>query len=278
MKHDNRAQDGSIRRLVGVGEPVSAQRERILNLPRVVTGVIVALALVQLALESLPSDIAIEIFGSLALIPARFTYFFAPDAVVRALQALLTNGANPSAIASALNRAGWAWWTPLTYAFLHGDWTHLTINCVSLSAFGSPVARRLGPNRFLALLAVCAIAGALMHLLFHPFEITPVVGASAAISGTMAAVARFAFTPGAPLAERGASRPGNGSTSLRQFASNRRAVFFIVAWFGVNFLFGRFPRAAGASGLIAWEAHLGGFLAGLLLFDFFDRYRKSGGS
>jgi membrane associated rhomboid family serine protease len=256
---------------------VSPKREKILNLPRVVTVVIIALALVQLALEILPSDVAFDVFTRLAFIPARITYIFAPDAVLQAVANRLPEGATPADLALAFKRSGRAWWTPLTYAFLHGDWTHLSVNCITFAAFGSPVARRFGPNRFLAFLAVDAIAGAAMHLLVHPFDLAPVVGASAAISGTMAAVARFAFTPGAPLAERGnVSQTGNGSTSLRHFASNRRAVFFIAAWFGVNFLFGLFPQAAGASNLIAWEAHLGGFLAGLLLFDLFDR-RKSGG-
>jgi membrane associated rhomboid family serine protease len=257
---------------------VSADRERVLNLPRVITLVIIALALMQLAIETLPSDIALEIFARLAFIPARFTYLFAPDAVLRALPSRLPETVDPAEIALALNSAGRAWWTPVTYAFLHGDWTHLTVNCITFAAFGSPVARRFGPRLFLAFLLVNAVAGAMMHLLFHPFDLAPVVGASAAISGTMAAVARFAFTPGAPLAERGgAPQPESGSTSLRHFASNRRAMFFIVAWFGVNFLFGLFPQAAGAANLIAWEAHLGGFLAGLLLFDVFDRYRKGAG-
>ncbi len=277
MKQDRHAHNGSFRRL-GFGGPIGAEREKILNLPPVVSWVIVALALVQVFVETIPTETALQAYTTLAFIPARFTYLFAPDSVLRAMEARLTDVADAGDIASALQSAGRAWWTPLTYAFLHGDWTHLSVNCISLAAFGSPVARRFGAKRFLSFLAVSAIAGALMHLLFHPYDLAPVVGASAAISGTMAAVARFAFTPGAPLAERGnVSQPGNGSTSLRHFASNRRAMYFIVAWFGVNLLFGMFPQAAGASSLIAWEAHLGGFLAGLLLFDFFDGYRKSGG-
>lgn len=264
---------------------MSEDRERILNLPGVVTAVILVLALVQLALALVPNAIANDIFAQLSFIPARITFAFAPEAVARAFADAAESGVNVSEFAVVLSGAGQAWRTLLSYAFLHADWTHLTINCVTLAAFGSPVARRLRPLRFLAFLAVGAIAGALTHLLFHPFDFGPVVGASAAISGTMAAVARFAFAPGAPLGERrfspqrdedggaGGAPSTGGAPPLSQLASNRRAMFFLATWFGVNMLLGLFPQAVGASGAIAWEAHLGGFLAGLLLFDFFDPRR-----
>jgi membrane associated rhomboid family serine protease len=53
--------------------------------------------------------------------------------------------------------------------------------------------------------------------------------------------------------------------------SNRQALIFVALWFGVNLLFGLFPRAVGETELIAWEAHLGGFVAGLLSFGLLDR-------
>jgi membrane associated rhomboid family serine protease len=253
---------------------VSPDRERIINLPAVISLVILVLALIQLAIEKLPTGISQAVFVELAFIPARLTYAFAPDAVIRAITARLPN-AEAADVAIILNGAGPAWWTPLSYALLHSDWTHLTVNCVTLAAFGSPVARRFGPARFLLFFALTAVAGALAHLLLHPVDFTPVVGASAAVSGTMAAVARFAFTPGSALADRSERASaeaiqGIEDTSLRRMASNRRAMFFLAAWFGVNILFGFFPHAAGAGDLIAWEAHIGGFFGGLLLFGLFD--------
>ena len=254
---------------------MSADRERILNLPGVVSLVIVILALIQFALERLPANISQFLFVELAFIPARLTYFFAPETVIRAIAEGLPEGADAAEIAPILNGAGHAWWTPLTYALLHSNWTHLIVNCVTLAAFGSPVARRFGPSRFLVFFALNAIAGALTHLLLHATDLTPVIGASAAISGTMAAVARFAFTPGSALGDRSerattGAIQGSEDTSLRRMASNSRAMFFLAAWFGVNFLFGVFPQAAGAGDVIAWEAHIGGFFAGLLLFGLFD--------
>ena len=89
----------------------------------------------------------------------------------------------------------------MTYAFLHdpNSWTHVGLNAVWIVAFGPPVAHRVGALRFLALFCVTAIAGALAHYALNPMDFTPLIGASAADSGLMAAAARFMFQPGASL-------------------------------------------------------------------------------
>ena len=74
-------------------------------------------------------------------------------------------------------------WTFVTYALLHADWTHLTVNSVWLLAFGSAVAWRFGTARFLGFFAMTAAAGAAAHLVLHIGEPLPLVGASAALSG-----------------------------------------------------------------------------------------------
>lgn len=255
---------------------MSGERERILNLPTVVTALIGVLAAVQALIEWTPEPWALAVLARFAFIPARLTYLVAPEAVINALSG--DHGDLDAGLTTAmiLDGAGGAWVTPLSYAFLHGGWTHLFINVLTLAAFGAPVARRFGAPRFLAFLAACAIAGALAHLAIHPLGIVPVVGASAAISGTMAAIVRFAFTPGARLGETrflrlGVSAGDPAPARLSELASNRRAVSFLVVWFAVNLFFGAFPHAAGASGTIAWEAHIGGFLFGLMSFTAFDR-------
>lgn len=225
-----------------------AEREKIFNLPPVTMNLIVLLAAMQFVVAYGPAPLANWLFETFAFIPARVT---------------LEGGAG-------------AYLTMVAYAFLHGDWTHLIVNALSLAAFGSPVERRFGAAPYLAFLAASAFSGALLFLAFHPYDIAPVVGASAAISGTMGAIVRFAFTPGGRLAERrrepfSTDDEGSDSISLMQLRSNRRAVLFLLAWFGVNFLLGAFPQAAGASSAIAWEAHIGGFLFGLLCFSLFDR-------
>ena len=224
-----------------------AARERMFNLPIATKAIIVALAAVQFVVAYAPEELAHWLLTTFAFIPARVS---------------IEGGAEYA--------------TMLTYSFLHGDWTHLIVNALALAAFGTPVERRFGAARYLIFLAASAFAGAAFFLALHPHEITPIVGASGAISGTMGAIVRFAFTPGARLADaRGSLEApydeGRGSTPLSQLAVNRQAMFFLIAWLAANLLLGAFPQAAGASSAIAWEAHVGGFLFGLLFFSFFDR-------
>lgn len=254
---------------------MTRQRERIFNLPGVIMAVIAILTLFQLLIESLPEDFVYRLMERFALLPVRLTYLVAPNWTLRALAETADRDDVAATLTLLLDDPGGAWYTPLSYALLHGNWTHLAVNALSLAAFGSPVAKRLGTGRFLAFLALGAVAGALAHTLFHALEAAPVIGASAAVSGTMAAVARFAFAPGAPLGERRAWATGGAhdrppAEPLASLGSNRRALFFLAVWFGVNLLFGVFPEASGAASAVAWEAHMGGFLAGLLLFGFFD--------
>jgi membrane associated rhomboid family serine protease len=170
---------------------------------------------------------------------------------------------------------GWAAdiWTFVTYALIHANLTHLIFNALWLLAFGSPVARRFGPLRFTAFMAMTAAAGAAAHLATHFGELLPMVGASAAISGAMAAAARFAFQRGGPLemwrdrAEASRVPAAPLSVSLR----DARVIAFLLVWFGVNILFGVFSMGMpGVEQAIAWQAHIGGFLAGLLAFAAFD--------
>ncbi len=165
-------------------------------------------------------------------------------------------------------------WTFVTYALLHGDLTHLAINVIWLLPFGTAVARRFGSARFLALFAASAAAGAGVHLLTHPGELLPMIGSSAAVSGFMAAAIRFVFQAGGPL---GVFRGGEApiyhvpAVPLREALRDPRILAFLVVWFGLNALFG--VGSVGILGVdqpVAWQAHIGGFLAGLLLFPLFD--------
>ena len=98
------------------------------------------------------------------------------------------------------------------------------------------------------------------------------VGASAAISAHMAGVSRFAFVYGGPLwRSRGAESYRRPAPPLSQVIRDRRVMAFLGVWFAVNLIFGLGGAGSGiAFGAIAWDAHLGGFLAGLLLFQLFD--------
>jgi membrane associated rhomboid family serine protease len=163
-------------------------------------------------------------------------------------------------------------WSPITYAFLHANFLHLFVNIIWMASFGSALARRFGSVRFLVLSAISAVAGAALHYVLHRTDQALVIGASGGISGMMAGTARFAFARGGPLAGGGeASAYRVPGESLLGIARNGRAVAFIAIWFVVNIVFGiAGGQIMGAPGAIAWEDHIGGFLAGLLLFPLFD--------
>jgi membrane associated rhomboid family serine protease len=168
--------------------------------------------------------------------------------------------------------AGTRIWSFLTYALLHGSWSHLLVNAVWLAAFGSPLAWRFGAVRFLAFSAAGAVAGAGLHLAIYPHAEVPMVGASAAISAHMAGASRFVFSRGAPLwGRRGPAAYLHPAPPLLEVMRNRQVLAFLGAWFAVNLIFGLAGAGSGlVDGAIAWDAHVGGFAAGLLLFPLFD--------
>ena len=165
-------------------------------------------------------------------------------------------------------------WSPVTHAFLHADVMHLVVNLVWMASFGGALARRFGTMRFLLLGLASAAAGAALHYVVHRDDVALVIGASGAVSGMMAASARFAFAPGGPLSGGRAPQsyrvPGQ---SLAATLRNSHALAFILILFAVNLLFGLTGGLLAGSGPIAWEAHIGGFLAGLLLFPLLDPIR-----
>ncbi len=107
-----------------------------------------------------------------------------------------------------------------------------------------------------------------------PFPVPwcPWSGASAVVSGAMAAAVRFAFTAGGPLGPMGHGRSPHGpAVSLMEAFREPRVLVFVAVWVGLNLVFGVAVSPPGAEGMeVAWQAHMGGFFAGLLLFSLFD--------
>ncbi len=232
---------------------IPATRQPIFNLPAVVTGLIALLIAIHAGrVFILTSDADLNVILDFAFIPIRETH---PEAYSDL--AAIGNGARV--------------WTLLTYAFLHADWGHVLINSVWLAAFGTPLARRFGAIRFLTYSAVGAVAGVAVHLAIYPNSVAPVVGASAAISALMAGAARFIFQPQGPMWSLGGfDAYRQPATPLRVLVRDTRVLMFVGVWFAVNLIFGLTGGAGLASGAVAWDAHLGGFIAGLLFFRIFD--------
>jgi len=123
---------------------------------------------------------------------------------------------------------------------------------------------------------LCGIAGAFTHLLFHFGDMAPVVGASAAISGQMAGALRFIFRAQRSPGQRTPDFLGAPLMSLGETLSDKRILAFLVFWLALNAYFGLSAvRIVGEQGSIAWEAHIGGFLCGLLIFGAFDQGKSA---
>ena len=234
-------------------EPPDAPHEPILTLPGALTAYVALIAVIHLRVL-LPVELenwTIDVFG---FIPKRY-------------DSTLLNISFPGG-------AGAKVWTFVTYSLLHANLSHLGFNVLWLLPFGSALARRFGATRFFIFMAVTAAAGALAHLVTHEHAIAPMIGASASVSGTMAAALRFAFVQGSFLSfRRGDAEAAARVPALSLLASlrNTRVLGFLAVWFGVNIIFGVGSIAIGAEGAsVAWQAHIGGFFAGLLLFSLFD--------
>ncbi len=234
--------------------PPPQPREPILTIPGAMIALVGVMAAIHGLRMLLPLATDQEVVWAFGFVPARY------DTTVMA-------GQFPGGVGAEL-------WTFLTYAFLHADFNHILFNMLWMLPFGSALARRFSPMRFFVFLAVTAIAGAVAHLVTHQHEVAPMIGASAAVSGAMAASIRFAFQSGSFLsfarthADDAARVP---ALSLGKSLRNPRVLGFLAVWFGINIVFGIGAIGVGSNvQSVAWQAHIGGFLAGLLLFSWFD--------
>ena len=150
-------------------------------------------------------------------------------------------------------------WTPFTHAFLHAGWDHLLFNTVWLAIFATPVARRYGGGAMVAI------------FLF---------GAAGGVAALTGASVRFVFQPVivAEDPESGHRRVlGRRLASFADLLRDPRSRYFTLIWVVLNAAVPLLPLFTGASVQIAWQAHLGGFFAGLVAVGWFERRAKGGG-
>ncbi|WP_075289208.1 rhomboid family intramembrane serine protease [Pararhizobium arenae] len=226
------------------GTVLPRRNEPAFNLPGglvAILAVLVAIHVIRTYL--LPAALDNEVIFNFAFLPARYDHPLADQ--------------------------GLAWlWSPVTYSLLHGGWEHLIFNGFWMVAFGAPVVRRIGMARLAVFWCLSAVAAVALHMVFHWGEMTVVVGASGVVSGLMGAAARFVFSPSGRISRQFAHL--NRRLSIGEALSNRSVLVFAGIWFLTNFLIGLGVFAFGGAGAIAWEAHIGGFLFGFLLFGLFD--------
>jgi len=244
-----------------VSDPAPKEKQPILRAPPVVLVLLAVLIAFHLLSVFGGNAMRIELIVALGLFPARF---FAEGL-----------GGLPGTWVQGVV-------TLFSHSMLHGGWTHLILNAVWLLAFGAPVARRLGPRKFLFLYMVCIMFGGLGQILITDYSgyLIPIIGASGGVAGLMGAASRFAFSdvrwlnpnehgPDSEQARRRLLR-------LSEVPRRRPVMIFIAVWLIMNLSFGLLgpyglADPGGAAVNVAWVAHLGGFFAGLLLIGWLEK-------
>jgi membrane associated rhomboid family serine protease len=226
-------------------------REPIFNVPAIVVILIAIFVAVHFGRELLDRAQEERLLWTLAFVPARLGEF-----------------------GNRLPGAPWAAYSSfVTHMLVHGDLIHLGVNSAWLLAVGTPVARRMSWPSFLLFAILCGVGGALMFLAVNPGLRSPMIGASGAISGLMAATFRLIYAAKdfhgqRVLRERTAFAP---ALSLAETLQSRPALTAILVWVAINLVFGLGIGDMMSGAGIAWEAHLGGFFTGLVLYGLFDR-------
>ena len=151
-----------------------------------------------------------------------------------------------------------AFGTLLTSMFLHGGWMHLVGNMLYLWIFGDNVEDVMGHGRFVVFYLACGVLAALSHAVTDPTSTIPMVGASGAISGVLGAYILLF-----PRAHVLVFMPGVGMLRVA-------AGVVLGLWFVMQLLSGGM-NIGGPGGGVAFFAHIGGFVAGMVLIRFFKR-------
>jgi membrane associated rhomboid family serine protease len=145
--------------------------------------------------------------------------------------------------------------TYITYSFLHGSWLHLGSNMLFLWVFGDNVEDAMGHFKFLFFYLVCAAAGALAHGLVLPASEAPLIGASGAVSGVVAAY--LMLHPKVRV----------WVLVFMRFPLPLPAFIPLLFWVGQQFVM----LVIDSESNVSWGAHVGGILAGALLVLFLRR-------
>jgi len=178
-------------------------------------------------------------------------------------------GMVPCEITGACEPSGYRFGAVLTSMFMHGSWEHLISNMVFLWVFGNNIEDSMGHIRFVAFYLICGVSAAAAHIFFSPTSTLPAVGASGAISGIMGAY--ILLYPGVRVR----------TWFPPFFFFSARAFLLLGYWFVLQLMMGVVsvgPEAGEQGGVAVW-AHVGGFVAGLVLIKFFEKpaltYAKS---
>ena len=215
------------------------------SVPVVTRALILTNALVFFFELMLPRHGIEEIFYLFGVVPARFTH---PD------------------WAAQVGFPAHSYGTLLTHQFLHGGWLHIILNMWTLWIFGDNVEDCMGPVRFAIFYLTCGTLAALTQVLANPDSTVPSVGASGAIAGVLGAYLLFF-----PTARLIVLFP----IFFFPLFFEVPAIFYLVLWFFSQLFSGTLALAGPQHvGGIAFWAHIGGFVSGMLLCGLFVHRRR----
>jgi membrane associated rhomboid family serine protease len=232
-------------------EPADPAREPIFNVPPMVLCLLAIMLAVMAYRFTLNPEADTDFVLALALIPARL-----------AGEAANLPGGTPAIYTEFV-----------THMFVHADAMHLAFNGASLLAFAGALEKRIGGIRLLLFFLATGFAGAITFVALNPGLLAPMIGASGAIAGLMGGVMRFFFSAmdtGGGL-RRLSEAPANVPLQPLRIALQDRRLLAVTAVFVVMNVAAMVGFGdINASNSIAWEAHVGGYITGLLLFGLFD--------
>lgn len=210
------------------------------SVPVVTRTLIVLNALVFLYELRLPAAAREQFFFLFGLVPARYTR---PE------------------WAAAVGFPPHNYWPILTHQFLHGGWFHIISNMWALWIFGDNVEDRLGKVRFLVFYLGCGVVAGVTEMMATPFSQVPSIGASGAIAGVVGAYILLFPTAWVEVVF---------PIFIFPFFFELPAVLYLGFWF-ISQLFSGAAALAhpGQVGGIAWWAHIGGFVAGMVSCQWF---------
>ncbi|TNF88148.1 MAG: rhomboid family intramembrane serine protease, partial [Gammaproteobacteria bacterium] len=145
--------------------------------------------------------------------------------------------------------------TLLSSIFLHGGWLHLVGNMAFLWVFGDNVEDSMGHWRFLVFFCVCGVFASFTHALAQPDSVTPLIGASGAVAGVLGAY--LMLHPRVRII----------LLAFLKLPLLLPAYLMIIAWVGLQV----YSIIFASDETTAWWAHIGGFVAGVILIPFFKR-------
>jgi membrane associated rhomboid family serine protease len=173
---------------------------------------------------------------------------------------VISYGLIPARLGAELGAGVMAGVLPLvTYQFLHGGWLHLIGNMLYLWVFGDNIEDRVGHFRYLVFYLLVGVLAGLVQVFFRPGSVVPVIGASGAVAGVLGA-----YLVSCPRARVLALVP-----IFFWVPVELPATIFLGFWFILQLFSG--AASIGAEVAVAWWAHIGGFVAGMLLVRYFGK-------